>query len=167
VRLKYPAEGYVEHIWAPWRVEFILGEKPKGCILCQRPKEKDDKSNLVLYRGKENFVILNRFPYNPGHLMISPYRHVPSLEEMTDAEMQEHFDLVRRSTKALRQAFRPAAFNIGINIGRAAGAGIGDHIHTHVVPRWDGDTNFMPVLADTRILPEALAATYQKLQGLI
>ncbi len=157
----------MERIWAPWRIEFILGEKPEGCILCQKPQEGDDKSSLVLYRGKQNFVILNKFPYNPGHLMISPYRHIPGVEELTDDEMWEHFDLVRRSTKALRKAFDPAAFNIGINIGKTAGAGIGEHIHTHIVPRWDGDTNFMPVIADTRVLPEALASTYEKLKGLI
>ncbi len=157
----------MEHIWAPWRIEFILGEKPEGCILCHRPQEKDDKACLILFRGKNNFVILNKFPYNPGHLMISPYRHVPDLEGMTDDEMLEHFDLVRRGIRALRQAFEPAAFNVGINIGRTAGAGIGDHIHTHIVPRWEGDTNFMPVVADTRVLPEALASTYEKLKGLI
>ena len=157
----------MEHIWAPWRIEFILGEKAKGCILCQKPKEKDDKSSLILYRGEKNFVILNKFPYNPGHLMVSPYRHVPDLEDLNDDELPEHFDLVRRSTTALRRAFNPAGFNIGLNIGKTAGAGIGDHIHTHVVPRWEGDTNFMPVLADTRVLPEALASTYAKLKGLI
>lgn len=157
----------MERIWAPWRIEFILGEKPEGCILCQGPKAKDDKSSLILYRGEKNFVILNKFPYNPGHLMISPYRHVPDLEDLTDDELLEHFDLVRRGTRALRRAFEPAAFNIGLNIGKPAGAGIGDHIHTHVVPRWEGDTNFMPVVADTRVLPEALASTYDKLKGLI
>lgn len=157
----------MEHIWAPWRMEFILGDKPEGCILCDRPKGEEDKLSLILYRGMQNFVILNKYPYNPGHLMISPYRHVPSLEELTDEELWEHFDLVRKSTTALRKAFQPAAFNIGINIGKTAGAGIGDHIHTHVVPRWDGDTNFMPVVADTRVMPEALASTYDKLKGLI
>jgi len=111
--------------------------------------------------------MLNRYPYNPGHLMVSPYRHTPDLEELADDEILEHFDLVRRCTRALRKAFQPAAFNIGINIGKTAGAGIGDHIHTHIVPRWEGDTNFMPVVADTRVLPEALASTYDKLLGLI
>jgi len=157
----------VERIWAPWRIEFILGEKPQGCILCQKPQGKDDKASLILYRGEKNFVMLNRYPYNPGHLMVSPYRHTPDLEELADDEILEHFDLVRRCTRALRKAFQPAAFNIGINIGKAAGAGIGDHIHTHIVPRWEGDTNFMPVVADTRVLPEALASTYDKLLGLI
>jgi len=157
----------VEHIWAPWRMEFILAEKPGGCILCDRPKGKEDKASLILYRGERNFVMLNKYPYNPGHLMVSPYRHVPSLEDLSDEELWEHADLVRRSTRALRRAFQPAAFNIGINIGRTAGAGIGDHIHTHVVPRWEGDTNFMPVVANTRVLPEGLASTYDRLSGLI
>ncbi|RLC94317.1 MAG: HIT family hydrolase [Chloroflexi bacterium] len=157
----------MEHIWAPWRMEFILAEKPGGCILCDRPKGKEDKASLILYRGERNFVMLNKYPYNPGHLMVSPYRHVPTLEDLSDEELWEHADLVRRSTRALRRAFQPAAFNIGINIGRTAGAGIGDHIHTHVVPRWEGDTNFMPVVANTRVLPEGLASTYDRLSGLI
>ena len=144
-----------------------MAEKPQKCILCQRPEHTDDRSSLVLYRGKKNFVMLNKFPYNPGHLMISPYRHVPDLVALTDDELFEHFDLVRRSTVALRRAYNPAAFNIGINIGKTAGAGIADHIHTHVVPRWEGDTNFMPVVADTRVLPEALSSAYDKLTGLI
>ena len=157
----------MERIWAPWRIEFILGEKPEYCIFCQGPKETDDKSNLVLYRGEKNFVILNKYPYNPGHLMIASYRHVPSLEELADDELLEHFHLVRRSTKALRKAFQPAAFNIGINMGKTAGAGIVGHIHTHVVPRWEGDTNFMPVITDTRVIPESIDSTYDKLSGLI
>lgn len=157
----------MERIWAPWRIEFIMREKPEGCILCQRPRDKDDKSSLILYRGKKNFVILNKFPYNPGHLMVSPYRHLPDLEELADEELFEHFDLVRKCIGALRKAFRPAAFNTGMNIGKPAGAGIDGHIHTHIVPRWEGDTNFMPIVADTRVLPEALASTYEKLKGLI
>ena len=155
----------MERIWAPWRIQYIQMEKPEGCILCQKPKENKDVPNYILYRGDKNFVILNSYPYNPGHLMIAPYRHVASLEELTDEERQEHFEIVSRSVKVLRQVFNPGGFNIGINLGKAAGAGIEDHFHTHVVPRWQGDTNFMPVLADVRVLPEALADTYQKLRG--
>ena len=155
----------MEYLWAPWRMEFILAEKPKGCILCDMPKEEQDKSNYILYRGERNFVILNSFPYTPGHLMVAPYRHIPSLEEMTEEELGEHFEIVRRSTKALRRVFNPNGFNIGINLGKTAGAGIADHTHTHIVPRWEGDTNFMPVISDTRVIPEALATTYEKLQG--
>ena len=157
----------MEHIWAPWRMEFILNEKPDQCILCQKPCEKDDECSLVLYRGKLNFVILNKYPYNPGHLMVAPYRHIASVEDMNDDEILEHFSIVRRCTKALRNAFVPAGFNIGINLGKPAGAGIDDHVHTHIVPRWSGDTNFMPVLSDTRVLPEGLASTYAKLKGTI
>jgi len=167
VGLEYMIGGPVEYLWAPWRMEFIMMEKPKGCILCQKPKEKDDESNLILYRGEKNFVILNSFPYNPGHLMVAPYRHVASLEELADEELWEHFDIVRRGTRALRKAFNPAGFNIGINIGRSAGAGIGDHVHTHIVPRWDGDTNFMPLLSATKVVPQALASTYESLKGII
>ena len=155
----------MESIWAPWRMEYIQMEKPKGCILCQNPGQDNDTVNRILYRGTKNFVILNAYPYNPGHLMIAPYRHVASLEELTDDERSEHFDIVSRSIRVLRQVFNPGGFNLGVNIGKVAGAGIEDHIHTHVVPRWQGDTNCMPVIAGVRVLPEALDETYQKLQG--
>jgi ATP adenylyltransferase len=157
----------MDHMWAPWRMEFILTEKPTDCILCQKPVENDDECNLILHRSNHNFVILNKFPYNPGHLMVAPYRHIATLEDMTDEELMDHFSIVRRCTKALRSILEPAGFNIGINLGKIAGAGISDHAHTHIVPRWPGDTNFMPVLADTRVLPEGLALTYAKLKGTI
>ena len=157
----------MEYMWAPWRLEFILGEKPEHCVLCQKPSENDDETNLILYRGELNFVILNKFPYNPGHLMVAPFRHVASLEGMTDEELHEHFRLVRRCTRALRDVIKPSGFNVGINIGQPAGAGIADHTHTHIVPRWSGDTNFMPVISDTKVLPEGLVSTYCKLKGLI
>jgi len=140
-------------------------EKPEGCILCDKPKQKDDVANYILYRGSKNFVIMNSYPYNPGHLMVAPYRHVANLEELTDAERHEHFDIVSRSVKLLKEVFKPTGFNIGMNLGKVAGAGIDDHIHTHIVPRWQGDTNFMPVIADVRVMPEALAETYDKLKG--
>ena len=140
-------------------------EKPKGCILCDKPKENKDVLNYILYRGDKNFVIMNSYPYNPGHLMIAPFRHIASPEELADAELHEHFEIVSRSISVLRQVFSPGGFNIGINLGKAAGAGIDDHVHTHIVPRWHGDTNFMPVLSDIRVMPEALAETYEKLRG--
>ena len=155
----------MEHIWAPWRVEYIRMEKPPECILCEKPQEGDDEANYILYRGQKNFVILNSWPYNPGHLMVAPYRHVASLEYLDNEELGEHFDIVRRSTSMLRKLLNPNGFNIGINLGKTAGAGIEDHFHTHIVPRWEGDTNFMTVAYDTRVVPEALAATYQKLKG--
>jgi len=140
-------------------------EKPVGCILCEKPGQNNDAQNYILHRGDKNFIILNSYPYNPGHLMVAPYRHVASLEKLTDEERQEHFEIVSRSVRVLKQVFNPGGFNIGINLGKAAGAGIEDHFHTHIVPRWQGDTNFMPVLSDVRVLPEALADTYQKLKG--
>jgi len=155
----------MEQIWAPWRIEYIQTEKPEGCILCEKPEQTDDAQNYILYRGDKNFIILNSYPYNPGHLMVAPYRHVATPENLTEEERREHFEIVSRSIKVLRQVFNPGGFNIGMNLGKVAGAGIDDHFHTHVVPRWLGDTNFMPVLADTRVLPEALADTYQKLVG--
>ena len=155
----------MERIWAPWRIQYIQMEKPEGCILCEKPKQNKDDLNYILHRGEKNFIILNSYPYNPAHLMIAPYRHVASLEELTEAERHEHFEIVSRSVKILRQAFNPGGFNIGINLGKVAGAGIDDHFHTHIVPRWQGDTNFMPVQADIKVLPEALADTYQKLRG--
>ena len=155
----------MEYIWAPWRLEFIQSEKPKGCILCDKPKQNKDAENYIIYRGRLNFVMLNVYPYNPGHLMVAPYRHIDSIEGMTDDELHEHFEIVRRSTGILRDVYCPGGFNLGLNLGRVAGVGIADHIHTHIVPRWQGDSNFMPVIAETKVLPEALSLTYQKLLG--
>ena len=155
----------MEQIWAPWRIKYIQMEKPRGCILCEKPRQNNDAPNYILYRGDENFVIMNSYPYNPGHLMIAPYRHIATLDELTSVELQEHFDIVSRSIKILKQVFNPGGFNLGINMGKIAGAGIEDHFHTHIVPRWLGDTNFMPVISDTRVVPEALAETYEKLKG--
>ena len=155
----------MKRMWAPWRIQYIQMAKPKGCILCDKPKESKDARNYILYRGKKNFIILNAFPYNPGHLMIAPYRHVASPEDLTEAERNEHFAIVSRCVRVLREVFKSDGFNIGVNLGKAAGAGIDDHFHTHIVPRWGGDTNFMPVLADVKVVNEALAETYQKLAG--
>ena len=154
----------MRQIWAPWRMEYIQMQKPEGCILCEKPGQDNDAANYILYRGDKNFIIMNTYPYNPGHLMIAPYRHVADLAELTDEERHEHIDIVSRSIQVLRKVFTPGGFNLGTNIGKAAGAGIVDHVHTHVVPRWQGDVNFMPVLADTRVVPQALAETYQKLK---
>ncbi len=155
----------MKQIWAPWRMKYILMEKAKGCILCEKPRQNNDTTNFILYRGDKNFVMLNSYPYNPGHLMVAPYRHIANLEELTDEERNEHFEIVSRSIKVLKQVFNPTGFNLGINVGRIAGAGIDEHIHTHIVPRWQGDNNFMPVIADTKVVPEALAETYKKLNG--
>jgi len=157
----------MEQIRAPWRIEYIehtLKAEKGGCFLCQKPNEDNDESNLILYRGESNFIILNSFPYNPGHLMAAPYRHVGRLEDLTDAESKEHFALIKRSIKVLTEVIKPAGFNIGMNLGKVAGAGVDDHLHTHIVPRWQGDTNFMPVVSNTKVLSEALTATYNKLK---
>jgi len=140
-------------------------EKLGGCILCEKPIQNNDAPNYILYRGDRNFVIMNSYPYNPGHLMIAPYRHIANLDELTDEQLHEHFEIVSRSIKVLRQVFNPGGFNLGMNMGKVAGAGIEDHFHTHIVPRWQGDTNFMPVISDARVVPEALAETYEKLKG--
>ncbi|MDP2931848.1 MAG: HIT domain-containing protein [Chloroflexota bacterium] len=154
----------MKQIWAPWRIKYIEMDKPKGCIFCDKSRENNDEQNYILYRGEKNFVILNSFPYNPGHLMVAPYRHCGNMEELETAELHEHFELVSRSVKILKQVFEPGGLNIGVNIGRVAGAGIVDHFHTHIVPRWNGDTNFMPVFAEVKVIPEALADTYHKLR---
>jgi ATP adenylyltransferase len=155
----------MEHIWAPWRIRYIQAEKPVGCFLCEKSAREDDAASYILFRGEKNFVILNGYPYNPGHLLVAPYRHVAGLEKLTAEERHEHIDIVSRSTEVLGRMYHPDGLNIGINLGRAAGAGLEDHVHTHIVPRWQGDTNFMTVAANIRVLPDALAAVYQKLAG--
>ena len=154
----------MDYLWAPWRVTYIEQPKAEGCILCEKPKADRDEDNLILFRGAHNFVILNLYPYNPGHLMVAPYRHIASPTLLTDAESAEHFRLVARCTEWLTEVMKPHGFNVGMNLGRVAGAGIDDHIHSHVVPRWDGDCNFMPVLADTKVVSESIEATYKKLK---
>lgn len=155
----------MEQLWAPWRIRYIEIAKQEGCILCDKPREDNDELNYILYCGQKNFIIMNSYPYNAGHLMVAPYRHVAALDELTDEERNEHFEMVSRSLKVLKQVFNPDGFNIGVNMGRVAGAGIDKHIHSHIVPRWLGDSNFMPVTADTKVVNEALAETYQKLNG--
>lgn len=154
----------MEHIWAPWRIQYILEADKGSCILCEKPRQGKDEPNLILHRGDSSFMILNAFPYNPGHLMVAPYRHVGRLEDLTDVESKEHFDMIKLGVRLLTELIAPAGFNIGMNLGKVAGAGVEDHLHTHIVPRWQGDTNFMPVVSNTRVLPEALAATYSKLK---
>ena len=155
----------MKHIWAPWRIQYILEEKPKGCILCDKPGENKDRENYILSRGRHNFIMLNSYPYNPGHLLIAPYRHTGSLEDLAEAERNEHFAMVSRTITILREVFKPGGFNIGANLGKVAGAGIDDHFHSHIVPRWQGDTNYVPVLGDIRVVPQALADTYKMLEG--
>jgi ATP adenylyltransferase len=154
-----------ERLWAPWRIEYIRGEKPQGCIFCDKPKENKDAENYILYRGKKNFVILNAYPYNPGHLMVVPFRHIGKLEDMTPEERNEHYQIVSRAVAVLRKETKTDNFNVGMNLGRVSGAGIDDHIHTHIVPRWNGDNNFMPVISDTRVMSDSMAGVYNQLKG--
>ncbi len=154
-------------LWAPWRMAYIAGDREQGCLLCSKLQEKDDKGNLVLHRSGRSFIIMNRFPYANGHLMVSPNRHVASLQELDEGEMVDLMALLKKSILLLNRALRPDGFNVGMNIGRVAGAGIGDHIHFHIVPRWNGDTNFMPVLFETKVMPEYLEETYEKLISLV
>lgn len=143
----------MKNLWAPWRSEFITHgiRNMTECIFCLKPREEDDEKNLILYRGNHFFVMLNTFPYNNGHLMVIPFRHVTEIDKLDDAEWSELSSLIKRSISLLRSILKPDGFNIGINLGTAAGASI-DHIHVHIVPRWAWDTNFMPVLADTKVI---------------
>lgn len=140
-------------LWAPWRIEYIQGEKSDRCIFC------DPDPEHVIERGEHCFTILNTYPYAPGHVMVAPYRHLGDLGELSEAEQLELLQLARRTVEAQRTAMNPDGFNLGLNLGKVAGAGIADHLHLHVVPRWDGDNNFMPVLGDTRVISQALDAT--------
>jgi len=151
-------------LWAPWRMEYIRGEKESGCIFCNRIPQKNDRENLIVTRGKTCFIIMNRYPYNNGHLMIVPNRHVGALENLTPEESAEMMHLLQQSARALNEAMLPHGFNIGMNIGKAAGAGIDDHLHFHIVPRWSADTNFMPILGHTKVVSEALQDTWAILQ---
>jgi ATP adenylyltransferase len=146
-------------------MQYILNaDKGEGCILCDKPAEKKDKANYILYRGKYNFIIINAFPYTPGHLMVAPYRHISSITDLNVRESAEHMKLVQLCVNLLTKEAKPDGFNIGMNLGRVAGAGLVGHIHTHIVPRWNGDNNFMTVVADIRVLGEGLDVTYQKLK---
>ena len=157
-----------QRIWAPWRLAYVKNatkDVEQGCIFCTKPAEDDDQANLIAHRGELCFVILNLFPYTNGHLMIAPYEHVAGLEDVDAATVAEMMALAQRSIRALDEVYEPHGYNVGFNQGRVAGAGVEHHIHMHVVPRWGGDTNFMPVLGDTRVLPEALEDSYAALQG--
>ncbi|MEN6372677.1 MAG: HIT domain-containing protein [Armatimonadota bacterium] len=157
----------MERIWAPWRVQYISAEKEDGCIFCDKPKQEKDKENYILHRGDQALLMLNAYPYNNGHLMVAPYRHVADISDLTDDELLSIMHLVSLGKQALAKAFSPDGYNIGINMGKTAGAGIADHIHVHIVPRWNGDTNFMPVIADTKVMPQALSNTFDQISEAI
>lgn len=153
----------MKNLFAPWRMAYIADEnKQQGCIFCEFPKENQDELRNILYRGDHCFLILNAFPYNSGHLMVAPYRHVANYDELTPDEMMELNTLAQRCLQMMRKVLNPQGFNMGINMGKVAGAGFDGHVHLHIVPRWNGDTNFMPVMCDTRVVPEALSETYKK-----
>jgi ATP adenylyltransferase len=153
-----------ERLWAPWRLEYIQSaDETTGCFLCEAAISDDDEQLLVVHRGETAFVVLNKYPYASGHLLVAPRRHGVEFGELDDTEALELHRLGAAAVEALRTAMRPEGFNLGWNFGRVAGAGVTDHVHLHVVPRWSGDTNFMPVLADVKVLPEHLSQTRRKL----
>jgi len=156
----------MKQLWAPWRMAYIdsSDKKDEGCIFCTKPAEHRDEENLLLYRGERCFVLMNLFPYNNGHLMVAPYAHVPTIEELDPATLTDIMVTAQRCLATLRAAMNPHGFNMGINQGTVAGAGIADHVHYHIVPRWNGDTNFMPVLADVKVMPDYLQNTYRQLK---
>lgn len=169
----------MERLWAPWRLDYVSGNsadkrpeapKPKGCIFCDKPDETGDEAdaeNLIVSRGPTCFVILNAFPYNNGHLMVIPYRHISVPVDLTPEESTEIMATAAQMTTILNDTYGPNGFNIGMNVGSAAGAGIAAHLHLHVVPRWNGDTNFMPVVGGVKVMPESLEQTYQRVRTAI
>ena len=156
----------MKKLWAPWRMSYILGidkSSQQGCIFCTKPREDKDEENFILFRGRSNFIILNAFPYNNGHLMVVPYAHIRDFTSLSNEVTSEMMELVKESMRILKEQFKPDGFNWGANVGRVAGAGIDEHIHIHVVPRRNGDTNYMPVIGETKVICECLADTYKRL----
>lgn len=157
----------MKKLWAPWRMEYILTElnRQDGCIFCDFPKKKSDQEYLILYRSEKCYVIMNKFPYNNGHLMVVPYQHTGDMLELDDETLLDIQKTIRKTVGVMRTILHPHAMNIGLNMGRTAGAGIDAHIHYHIVPRWDGDTNFMPVISGTKVVSESLQVTWAKLSA--
>jgi ATP adenylyltransferase len=155
----------MDHLWSPWRMNYISrGEKPDGCIFCNAYACQDGEENLVVRRGKQAFVILNRYPYTSGHIMVVPYAHQPSLVSLDESTLGEMMQLINQGLHTIEKIYQPHGFNVGANIGSMAGAGVADHVHFHLVPRWGGDTNFMTTVGATRVLPEELSQTYHRLK---
>ncbi len=154
----------MKRLWAPWRMEYILGPKPDECIFCIPASTDADRQRYILHRAEHCFVIMNRFPYNNGHLMLTPYRHLYSLTDLEPVERSELMDLLAQTTDILQSHFSPDGINIGLNIGEAAGAGIEEHLHFHLVPRWSGDHSFMALFGDTMVIPESLDASFDRLK---
>ena len=157
----------MDYLWSPWRYQYVTQAIPEqGCIFCRKMQENQDEGNWILYRGLHNFVLLNLFPYTSGHLMIAPYAHIARLSDADDATCMEMMALTRKAEQALQKTYQPEGINLGMNLGKSAGAGIADHIHMHVLPRWHADSNFLTTIGETRVLPEALSETYRKLKPL-
>lgn len=155
----------MKHLWSPWRLEYLTTQEAEGCVFCSAAEGEDDRDKLVLLRGERAFLILNRYPYNNGHLLVVPYTHVPSLEDLDTPTLTELMVLLNRGLRALRAAMNPDGFNMGANLGKVAGAGVEDHVHIHAVPRWSGDTNFMPVIGEMRVIPQTWLQTYDDLKA--
>jgi ATP adenylyltransferase len=157
----------MDYLWSPWRYRYVTsGDSEPGCLFCRIAESAEDAANYVVHRAERNFVVLNRFPYTSGHLMVAPYSHVASLSDCDSRDLEEMIGLTRRAESALREGYSPGGFNIGMNIGRSAGAGVAGHIHMHVLPRWHGDVSFVTAVGETRILPEELETTYAKMKAL-
>ncbi len=154
-------------MWAPWRIGYVTGDRPAGCVFCNKIKADEDTKEFVLYRGRHNIIVLNTFPYNSGHLMVVPHSHVGDLSELPEEEQVELWELTALAVRALQQTLYPDGLNIGMNLGEAAGAGISEHLHMHIVPRWNGDTNFMTTCAETRVVPQSLEDSYRQLRPVI
>jgi ATP adenylyltransferase len=156
----------VKVLWAPWRMEYILSEGEQGCFICDLAQAEPSRENLLLYRNEHAMVLMNKYPYNNGHILVAPIAHTSDLSELTDPEYFETMKLFRFGLKALENLMAPEGFNGGLNLGKTAGAGLEEHVHFHIVPRWHGDTNFMPVISDLRVIPEAIRETYSSLKPL-
>lgn len=153
-------------LWAPWRMDYILGPKPDACVFCVPEHTREDEERLILWRGRLNYVLMNKFPYNNGHLMVAPYRHIGSVTDLDAEEASEHMALIQRCVAVLTTAMRPQGLNAGFNLGEAAGAGIAAHLHFQIVPRWNGDASFMAVFGEARVIPQYLRTTYNLLKPL-
>lgn len=154
----------MDHLWSPWRYRYVTKAEPKsGCVFCAKAQSTDDEANLIVYRGEQCFVLLNLYPYTNGHIMVVPYLHVSTLEDVPEEPYTEMMQLTRRGSAILRRVYRPKGLNLGMNLGECAGAGIAEHVHMHLLPRWPGDVNFMTAIAETRVHPEELSVTRERL----
>ena len=154
----------MDKIWAPWRMNYIRGKKIKGCLFCNKMKSKNDRKNHIIFRGKKAFIIMNIYPYNNGHLMVAPYKHTGDFNKLNSEELLEMMDLLKKAINALKKILKPQGFNVGFNIGKVSGAGVVNHAHMHVVPRWTGDTNFMPVVGGVKVVSQSLDSLYAELK---